>query len=196
MQKSPYSGKVIPSKRMILWCREHQKCFWCGLPTRLVDGKAWDTATLDHIVPRYKGGTRDESNLVSACRLCNSRRSYEDAKGLPEGSLLGRYQSRRKRGGGTYVTNQDKEESQLSKDSMSDLQKESKAQLEKLRLMTEGERISFTTTRPNYRQSMTIYPDKLTPDERQELDTIKTRLMDMATDANEELTNVLKKDAR
>jgi len=43
---------------------------------------------------------------------------------------------------------------------------------------------------------MTIYVDKLTPDERQELETIKTRLMDMATDASEELTNVLKKDAR
>jgi hypothetical protein len=38
--------------------------------------------------------------------------------------------------------------------------------------------------------------EKLTPDERQELDTIKSRLMDMATDASEELTNVLKKDAR
>jgi hypothetical protein len=48
-------------------------------------------ATIDHVLPRYKGGTRDESNLVSACRLCNNRRCYEDALGLLDGSLLGSY---------------------------------------------------------------------------------------------------------
>lgn len=196
MPDRSHQYKPVPSKRMILWYRERQKCYWCGLPTRLVEGNAWDSATIDHVLPRYKGGTKDESNLVSACRLCNSRRNYEDTKGLPDGSLLGRYQPHRKRDGRIYIINDHKEESHLSKDSMSDLQKESKALSDKLRMMTEGERISFTITKPNYRQSMTIYVDKLTPDERQELESIKTRLMGMATDASEELTNVLKKDAR
>jgi hypothetical protein len=48
-------------------------------------------ATKDHILPRHRGGTSDENNLVSACALCNNRRSYEDALGLPDGSLLGSY---------------------------------------------------------------------------------------------------------
>jgi len=53
-------------------------------------------ATLDHILPRYKGGTRDERNLVSACRLCNNRRNYEDALGLMDGSLLNSYPPEKK----------------------------------------------------------------------------------------------------
>jgi hypothetical protein len=48
-----------------------------------------DQATIEHIIPRYKGGTNKPENLASACRLCNSRRSYEDQMGLKEGSLLG-----------------------------------------------------------------------------------------------------------
>jgi hypothetical protein len=133
--------------------------------------------------------------------LCNSRRCYEDAKGLPEGSLLGRYHSRRKRGGSPYVSDErspinDHGEEALSKDSMSDLQKESRAMSDKLRMMTEGERVTLLINRPNYSQRAVIYVDKLTSDERQELETIKTRLMDMATDASEELTAILKKDAR
>jgi hypothetical protein len=48
-------------------------------------------ATIDHVLPRFKGGTDDERNLVSACRLCNNRRSHEDNCGFPDGSLLGQF---------------------------------------------------------------------------------------------------------
>jgi hypothetical protein len=90
--RSPYSGKVQPSRREFLWLREGKICYWCRRPARyLKKGNAWDLATIDHIVPCYKGGTRDDSNLVSACRLCNNRRSYEDVMGLPDGSLLDSY---------------------------------------------------------------------------------------------------------
>jgi 5-methylcytosine-specific restriction protein A len=47
-------------------------CHWCGLPfTRE------DPATADHIVPKAKGGTNDEQNLVGAHRSCNSRRAAQ-----------------------------------------------------------------------------------------------------------------------
>lgn len=43
------------------------KCAYCGT---LAD-------TLDHIKPRYKGGTTTVSNLVPACRLCNQRKGSD-----------------------------------------------------------------------------------------------------------------------
>ncbi len=78
-------------RREILWRRENKKCFWCGCPTRLSKDHAWDTATDDHVIPRYKGGTNDVSNLVSACNRCNNRRNHEDSLKLAEGALLGKY---------------------------------------------------------------------------------------------------------
>jgi len=75
-------------RRERLWIKEGKKCHWCGCPTRLVAGDSSDQATVDHVLPRYKGGTNDEENLVSACHACNARRNSEDMKGLPEGSLL------------------------------------------------------------------------------------------------------------
>ena len=71
---------------------------------------------------------------------------------------------------------------------------ESKANFDKLRMMMDGERVSITITKPNYLQCMVIYPETLTRGDRQELELYKTRLMDMATDAREEITNILKKD--
>ena len=81
-----------PPRRERLWIKEGKRCHWCGRPTRLVAGDALDQATIDHVIPRYKGGTSEEENLVSACRACNARRNSEDMKGLPEGSLLGKSQ--------------------------------------------------------------------------------------------------------
>ena len=87
-----YPSVPTPSRRELLWIKEGKKCHWCGKPTRLIHEVEWDQATTDHVLPRYKGGSSDEDNLVSACRLCNNRRSHEDAKGLPDGHLLGNYQ--------------------------------------------------------------------------------------------------------
>jgi 5-methylcytosine-specific restriction enzyme A len=47
-------------------------CHWCG------GGFTADNpVTADHIVPKARGGTNDLSNLVPACRRCNSRRGGE-----------------------------------------------------------------------------------------------------------------------
>lgn len=86
-------GDLMPRKRAFLWEKHGRKCHWCGSPTRLVQEDSWDRATTDHIMPRYKGGTNDESNLVSACNRCNNRRNHEDMCGLSEGSLLGKYKA-------------------------------------------------------------------------------------------------------
>lgn len=50
------------SQRVI--ARDGGVCAYCG-----------DVATTsDHVVPKSKGGTDDLSNLVAACRPCNSRK--------------------------------------------------------------------------------------------------------------------------
>lgn len=81
----------LKPRRERLWLAGGKICHWCKGPTRFVDGDPWDQATTDHVIPRYKGGDPGEVNCVSACRLCNNRRSHEDALGLKDGSLLGKY---------------------------------------------------------------------------------------------------------
>ena len=43
-------------------------CTYC--PTKLT----METATLDHIIPRSKGGGSTKDNLVLACKPCNSKK--------------------------------------------------------------------------------------------------------------------------
>ncbi len=80
-----------PPRRELLWLKEGKKCHWCGRATRLCAESADDQATIEHIIPRYKGGTNEGSNLASACRLCNNRRAYEDSRNMKEGALLGKW---------------------------------------------------------------------------------------------------------
>tara|TARA_B100000287_G_scaffold146164_1_gene137909 strand:- start:7292 stop:7693 length:402 start_codon:yes stop_codon:yes gene_type:complete len=44
------------------------KCAYCG---------SREDLTLDHLIPRYSGGTNENSNLVCACFLCNRDKSHE-----------------------------------------------------------------------------------------------------------------------
>lgn len=41
-----------------------EKCIYCGE----------EATTKDHIIPRSWGGSNDKSNLVPACKLCNTTR--------------------------------------------------------------------------------------------------------------------------
>ena len=84
-------GVPLLPRREALWLAENKRCHWCGCPTRLCDECDPDQATIEHIKPRCKGGTNDPSNLTSACRQCNCRRSYEDARNMREGALLGKW---------------------------------------------------------------------------------------------------------
>jgi len=52
--------------RREIFIRDHQACQYCGIRTR--------DLTLDHVVPRHRGGRHSWDNLVSACRTCNHRK--------------------------------------------------------------------------------------------------------------------------
>ena len=56
-----------------LWRRDikekwHYKCAYCG------DG---NNLTIDHVVPRCKGGTDFTKNVVCCCSDCNQRKGHE-----------------------------------------------------------------------------------------------------------------------
>ena len=40
-------------------------CGYCG---------AWTALTADHRIPLVRGGSNDVTNLIPACRICNSRK--------------------------------------------------------------------------------------------------------------------------
>ncbi len=47
--------------------RDHFTCMYCGEQPR--------DLTLDHVIPRYRGGRHTWENLVSACKRCNHRKA-------------------------------------------------------------------------------------------------------------------------
>ena len=60
----PYK-KIILTRRNILK-RDGHKCVYCG--------RADLPLTLDHVIPRSKGGDDSWENLVAACLPCNNRK--------------------------------------------------------------------------------------------------------------------------
>lgn len=61
--------------RREVFARDRHLCQYCGKHTR--------DLTLDHVIPRWRGGAHTWDNLVSACRGCNHRkggRSPEEAR--------------------------------------------------------------------------------------------------------------------
>ena len=51
-------------------------CCWCGIETTNELGPR--QGTVEHIIPRSKGGTSNISNLRIACAACNSHRGDKD----------------------------------------------------------------------------------------------------------------------
>jgi 5-methylcytosine-specific restriction endonuclease McrA len=62
----PFERKSLSRRNLLL--RDHNRCQYCG--------KAFPPAelTLDHIVPRARGGQSTWDNLITSCRACNNRK--------------------------------------------------------------------------------------------------------------------------
>jgi 5-methylcytosine-specific restriction endonuclease McrA len=71
------TGRQLP-RRTILWHEAGKKCHWCGRATFLSGTIAPDQATIDHRIPRGRGGPDTRENCVSACRNCNEKRNHSD----------------------------------------------------------------------------------------------------------------------
>jgi 5-methylcytosine-specific restriction endonuclease McrA len=59
----PYKGVVL--SRQNVFKRDNFCCQYCGTKKDL---------TLDHVIPRSKGGMSSWSNLVTACKRCNAKK--------------------------------------------------------------------------------------------------------------------------
>lgn len=53
--------------RKEIFARDGWRCVYCG--------KEGKDLTLDHVVPRHRGGPHSWENLVSACKACNHRKA-------------------------------------------------------------------------------------------------------------------------
>ena len=61
----------VALKRENVFIRDHHVCTFCGRRY------ASDDLTIDHILPRSKGGERSWTNLTTACATCNKRKGNE-----------------------------------------------------------------------------------------------------------------------
>ena len=57
---------VVKLTRREVFLRDNFTCQYCGIQTR--------DLTLDHVMPKSRGGGHSWENLVSACRSCNHRK--------------------------------------------------------------------------------------------------------------------------
>ena len=68
--KIPY--KEIPLTRRNLMYRDHFSCQYCGVKTT--------DLTVDHVIPRSKGGTDTWDNVVASCQRCNVKKGNRTSK--------------------------------------------------------------------------------------------------------------------
>jgi 5-methylcytosine-specific restriction endonuclease McrA len=68
----------IQLRRNQLWKKSGGRCFYCGIQTSFkVSIKDPTYFTIDHLIPKCKGGKNAQSNLVAACRACNNARGHK-----------------------------------------------------------------------------------------------------------------------
>lgn len=65
VQSAERIWKVPPVTRRELLRRDHYQCQYCGARKKL---------TIDHVVPRSRGGKHTWDNVVIACESCNTRK--------------------------------------------------------------------------------------------------------------------------
>ncbi|MDD4859020.1 MAG: HNH endonuclease [Dehalococcoidales bacterium] len=63
--KRPHRRKKLT--RFEIFNRDRYTCQYCGKPSRQL--------TLDHVMPRYRGGPHTWENVVSACVACNRHKA-------------------------------------------------------------------------------------------------------------------------
>jgi 5-methylcytosine-specific restriction endonuclease McrA len=61
------NGSLNPSRNNIMW-RDKNQCQYCGVI------QASRELTIDHVLPRSRGGKNTWTNLVACCKKCNQKK--------------------------------------------------------------------------------------------------------------------------
>ena len=65
--KKNYNSKEVPFTRKGVLVRDNYRCAYCGK-------RNTDEMTIDHIIPRSKGGKHSWDNCVTSCLKCNAHK--------------------------------------------------------------------------------------------------------------------------
>jgi 5-methylcytosine-specific restriction endonuclease McrA len=68
----PTGQWITAKKRLAIYLRDSMTCVYCLTELHSADPR---DITLDHLVCKVDGGTNAETNLITACRSCNSSRA-------------------------------------------------------------------------------------------------------------------------
>ena len=60
-------GGIMCNRQNIIW-RDHNTCQYCGATF------ATNNLTIDHLIPKSRGGKNTWKNLVAACKKCNQKK--------------------------------------------------------------------------------------------------------------------------
>ncbi len=69
--KIPYRH-AVPLSRRAIFARDGGRCVYCAAPA----------TSIDHVIPRSRGGSHTWENVVSACHLCNHLKADKPLKEL------------------------------------------------------------------------------------------------------------------
>lgn len=64
-----YEARPTKATRNLVWRDSNRRCAYCNKPLTK------ETFTLDHVIPKSKGGSSDASNLVVSCIPCNESKA-------------------------------------------------------------------------------------------------------------------------
>ena len=78
----PYDARPNRFKLSVnqaVWATPDGHCFYCGEVL-----KPWETFSIDHVIPKSKGGTNEFENLVPCCLHCNKIKKDRPARVMHE----------------------------------------------------------------------------------------------------------------
>jgi 5-methylcytosine-specific restriction endonuclease McrA len=78
-RRIPHQTRALSRKNILL--RDRNTCQYCGIILNSSD------LTLDHVVPRSRGGSSSWENLVACCHTCNRRKGNHLLNELEEMTL-------------------------------------------------------------------------------------------------------------
>ena len=76
LESTNYTIPRLNCSRENIFKRDKYCCQYCG------NAFAKDKLTLDHVIPKSKGGEKSWENLVAACKKCNSKKEDKYLKDL------------------------------------------------------------------------------------------------------------------